>query len=129
VEEKGVALSLDLPAEPVPVVMDGFQMQRALVNLVNNAIEASGTGQNVLLTAADEKNHLAVRIRDHGSGMSKEALEKIFTPFYTTKKGGTGLGMPVAKKIIEAHKGKIRIESKQGAGTEVIVVLPYKDNN
>jgi two-component system, NtrC family, sensor histidine kinase HydH len=129
VEDKGVALSLDLPSEPVPVVMDGVQMQRALVNLVNNAIEASGTGQNVLLTAADEKNHLAVRIRDHGSGMDQEALDKLFTPFFTTKKGGTGLGMSIAKKIIEAHKGKIRIESKQGAGTKVIIELPYKDKN
>ena len=123
-EEKGVSLSLDLPADPVPVVMDGVQMQRALVNLVNNAIEASGTGQNILLTAADEKNHLAVRIRDHGSGMDQEALDKLFTPFFTTKKGGTGLGMSIAKKIIEAHKGKIRIESKQGTGTAVIITMP-----
>ncbi len=61
--------------------------------------------------------------------MSKDALEKLFTPFFTTKKGGTGLGMSIAKKIIEAHKGKIRMESKQGTGTEAIIDLPYKDKN
>jgi signal transduction histidine kinase len=120
-EERGVSLSLDLPVEPVPVVVDGEQMQRALVNLVNNAIEASGTGRDVALTAASGKKSAVIRVRDHGSGMDKEALEKIFTPFFTTKRGGTGLGMPVAKKIIEAHKGTIRIESNQGAGTEAII--------
>jgi len=126
-EEKGVNLSLDLPAEPMPVVMDGVQLQRALVNLVNNAIEASDTGQDVVLVAAFGEKARFIRIRDHGPGMDKEALEKLFTPFITTKKGGNGLGLSSAKKIIEAHKGTIRIESQQGTGTEVIIDVPYKD--
>ena len=126
-EEKGVSLSLDLPAEPMPVVMDGVQTQRALINLVNNAIEASDTGQNVELVAACGMKAPFIKIRDHGSGMDNEALEKLFTPFFTTKKGGNGLGMVIAKKIIEAHKGTIRIESQQGKGTEVIIDVPYKD--
>ncbi len=126
-EEKGVFLPLELPAESVPVVMDGEQMQRALINLFNNAIEASDPGQKVVLTVTDAKSHLNIRIKDHGSGMDKEALEKIFTPFFTTKKGGTGLGLPIVKKIIEAHKGTIRVESEQGTGTEVRIELPHKD--
>jgi two-component system, NtrC family, sensor histidine kinase HydH len=127
-EEKGVTLSLDLPAEPMPVVMDGVQLQRALVNLVNNAIEASDTGQDVALDAAFGEKSQFIRIRDHGPGMDKEALEKLFIPFITTKKGGNGLGLSSAKKIIEAHKGTIRIESQRGTGTEVIIDVPYKDN-
>ncbi len=126
-EEKGVFLPLDLPAESVPVVMDGEQMQRALINLFNNAIEASDAGQKVVLTVTDAKSHLEIRIKDQGSGMDKEALQTIFTPFFTTKKGGTGLGLPIAKKIIEAHKGTIRVESQQGTGTEVRIQLPHKD--
>jgi two-component system, NtrC family, sensor histidine kinase HydH len=126
-DEKGVSLSLDLPAEPMPIVMDGVQTQRALINLVNNAIEASDAGQNVVLVAARGKKTPIIRIRDHGSGMDKEVIEKLFTPFFTTKKGGNGLGMSMAKKIIEAHKGTIRIESQRGTGTEVIIQFPYKD--
>ncbi len=125
--EKVVSLSLALPAEPIPVAMDGIQMKRALINLVNNAIEASDTGQNVLLDAAHGKKTPIIRIRDHGCGMDKEALEKLFTPFYTTKKGGNGLGMSISKKIIEAHSGMIRIESQKETGTEVIIDVPYKE--
>jgi signal transduction histidine kinase len=128
-EEKGVSLSLELVAEPMPVVMDGVQTQRALINLVNNAIEASDTGQNVVLVVTRGKKTPVIRIRDHGSGMDKEALEKLFTPFFTTKKGGNGLGMSIAKKIIEAHKGTIRIESQQGTGTEVMIELPSKKSS
>ncbi len=125
-EEKGVFLHLELPAKSVPVVMDGEQIQRALINLFNNAIESSDTGQKVVLIVTDGKRHLNIKIKDHGSGMDKEALEKIFTPFFTTKKSGTGLGLPIAKKIIESHEGTIRVESEQGAGTEVKIELPHK---
>ncbi|MFC1833516.1 PAS domain-containing sensor histidine kinase [Thermodesulfobacteriota bacterium] len=126
-EDQGVLLPLDLPAESVPVVMDVEQMQRAFINLFNNAIEASDKGQQVVFTVTDSKSHLNIRIKDHGCGMDREALEKIFTPFFTTKKRGTGLGLPIAKKIIEAHNGTIRVESLQGAGTEVRIELPHKD--
>lgn len=126
-EEKDVSLSVDLPVDPTPVVVDGEQIQRALVGLVNNAIEASDTGQKVILTVACRKTHLVIRVKDHGSGMDKETLEELFTPFFTTKKGGNGLGMSIAKKIIEAHRATIRIESRQGKGTEVTLTVPYKD--
>jgi len=125
-EQKDVSLSLDLPAGPTLVIVDGEQVQRALVGLVNNAIEASDAGQNVILTVTCKKTHLIITVKDHGSGMDKETLEKLFTPFFTTKKGGNGLGMSIAKKIIEAHKATIRIESGHGKGTEATVVVPYK---
>jgi two-component system, NtrC family, sensor histidine kinase HydH len=127
-EEKSILLSLELPIEPVLFMVDGEQMLRALINLINNAIEASGTGQKVFFSAANGKKHLAIKIEDHGSGIDKEALGKLFIPFFTTKIGGNGFGMCIAKKIIEAHDGTIRIESQQGKGTEVIIEVPYKDN-
>ncbi len=126
-EEKDVLLSLDLPAEPTLVMVDGEQIQRALVSLVNNAIEASDAGHNVVVTVARRKTHLVITVRDHGSGMDKETLERLFTPFFTTKKGGNGLGMSIAKKIIEAHDATIRIESEQGKGTEATLVVSYED--
>ncbi len=124
-EEKGVKLSINLPVNPVNIVIDRHHIERAIVNLINNAIDASSKGQNVIIKAESEKDCLVIRIKDYGSGMDKETLENIFIPFYTKKSTGTGLGMSIAKKIIEGHNGKIHIKSQPGLGTEVIIELPY----
>jgi signal transduction histidine kinase len=123
-EERGVPLFIDTPDQPLNIVIDSFNMQRALVNLINNAIEASDKGQEVKVSAEVKQNYLSIRIKDHGSGMEEETLENLFTPFYTRKSGGTGLGMPIAKKIIEGHKGNIRVISQHSKGTEIIIELP-----
>jgi signal transduction histidine kinase len=124
-EETGVNLRRLLPKEPVMAAIDRFFMERALANLTNNAIEASQKGQNV--TIAVEKGHekAIIKIMDQGEGMDEETLAHSFTPFYTKKSNGTGLGMAIAKKIIEEHEGKICIHSRPGAGTEIVVALPY----
>jgi signal transduction histidine kinase len=126
-EQRGVILSIDLPSVPVNGSVDGFHLERALVNLITNAIEASGKDQRVSISMVTHKKTLAITIADSGSGMDDETLENIFVPFYTKKRGGTGLGMPIAKKIIEGHQGKMRINSKPGQGTEVTIVLPYEE--
>lgn len=123
---EGVNLLTRVPASPVYAELDSFHMERALINIVSNAIEASGRGQNVTVGTVPGKDTLAITIADQGPGMDSEAIENIFTPFYTKKQEGTGLGMPIAKKVIEAHKGKIHVQSKPGAGTEVMIELPYK---
>ncbi len=125
-EEKGVKLSINLPADSVNIAIDRHHLERAIINLLCNAIDASGKGQNVIISAEYEKDGLVIRIKDDGSGMDKETLENIFIPFYTKRSTGTGLGMPIAKKIIEGHQGKIHIKSQPGPGTEVIIELPYK---
>jgi signal transduction histidine kinase len=124
-EERDITLSIDMPDYPVNILMDSFQIMRALINTINNAVEASSTGQHVAVTISAGKKHLEISVKDYGSGMDKTTLENIFVPFYTKKAGGTGLGMPIAKKIIEGHKGIIRIDSHQWKGTEVNVALPY----
>ena len=123
-EETGVILSADIPDGLIPIEMDGVYMQRALINLVNNAMEASGKGQDVVISASAEKNHLIIKIKDNGSGIDKETINSIFTPFYSKKIGGTGLGMPIAEKIIKGHQGKIHINSHPGKGTEITIELP-----
>lgn len=126
----GISLSIDMPDYPVSILVDSFQMVRALVNLINNAIEASNKGQSVIITVAARKKHLEIRIKDQGFGMDKETVENIFVPFYTKKTGGTGLGIPIAKKIIAGHHGTTRIDSYPGKGTEVIlcclIKIPHK---
>jgi len=124
-EERNVLLSMPLASDPVKIEMDSFNLQRAITNLINNAIEASPKGERVLLRTETEKNHVVVKVRDFGPGMDKETLENVFIPFYSKKSTGTGLGMTIAKKIIEEHQGKIRLESRPGAGTEAIIELPF----
>jgi signal transduction histidine kinase len=121
-----VNLLTSVPASPVYAELDSFHMERALINLISNAIEASGRGQDVNVGTAPGKDTLTITIADQGPGMDRETIENIFTPFYTKKKEGTGLGMPIAKKVIDAHKGKIYVFSKPGEGTEVRIKLPYK---
>ncbi len=125
-EQKDVLLSIDLPQEPVDTSIDSFHLERAMVNLVTNAIEASDRNQSVSIVLAADKKVITIKIRDRGPGMDRETLESVFIPFYTKKRGGTGLGMPIAKKIIEAHRGNIRIDSKAGQGTEVTIELSYE---
>jgi len=127
-DAKGVILSMNIPEHSINIVIESFKIQRALVNLISNAIESSGKDQKVFINLTTRKNHLLIKIKDNGSGMDEETLENIFVPFYSKKLGGTGLGMPITKKIIDGHNGKIYVGSKQGAGTEVIIELPYNLN-
>jgi two-component system, NtrC family, sensor histidine kinase HydH len=123
-QEEGVALAVELTQEALPVEADAVHLERAIVNIINNAIDASDKGQNVIVRVTPEKQHLTISIRDSGAGMDSETLDNIFIPFFTKKSSGTGLGMPIAQKIIEGHKGRIFVSSRPAQGTEVKVVLP-----
>ena len=126
-DAKGVNLTVNLPAEPINMEIDKSHFNRVLINLINNAIDASNEGEMIIISATLEKDRLAIKIRDSGEGMDRETLENVFIPFYTTKKSsGTGLGMAIAKKIIEGHQGKINITSQPGSGTEIIIELPCR---
>ena len=125
-ERQKVTLSTDLPEEPLNALIGGAHMERAIINIISNAIDASGKGEKVTVAAAHGKNGLIIRIKDYGSGMDRETLDNIFVPFYTKKPVGTGLGMPIAKKIIEGHQGRIDIATQMGVGTEMIIELPYQ---
>jgi two-component system sensor histidine kinase HydH len=122
-EQKGVLIALDLPSATARMPLDSPQMERALANLISNAVEASRQGQSVSISAADNRKSFSITIRDQGPGMDRETLGHVFLPFFTKKNGGTGLGIPIAKKIIEGHNGNIRINSGSEFGTEVVVTL------
>lgn len=122
--ERGVALTANVPAEPVTIALDSFHVERALVNLIDNAIDASPGGGQVIVTTAADLQGMFITVKDHGAGMDGETMAHLFEPFYTTKIGGTGLGMPIAKKIFEEHGGTLAITSKPGGGTEARGRLP-----
>lgn len=128
-EAKGVSFRVNSPPEPLICKVDGFQLERALVNLIDNSVDASYQGGNVIVTIAGGNNMLTITIKDHGAGMDQETLDNLFTLTYTTKNEGTGFGVPISKRIIEAHGGTIRIKSKKKSGTEVLIDLPLKPAN
>jgi signal transduction histidine kinase len=107
------------------LVADGIRLRQALLNLVQNAIEAmSEQGTLTLTLATRDEHHVALSIEDTGCGISTEQQQRIFEPFFTTKDKGVGLGMSIVQKIIEAHGGTIQIESQEGQGTRVTLLLP-----
>jgi len=123
-EQEGVGLALSGTEQPLIVVVDRAYLERALVNLVNNAIEASQRGQSVSIRLLRRNDAALIKIRDYGKGMDRETLENLFIPFYSKKGSGTGLGMAVAKKIIEEHQGRITVKSRPALGTKIAVHLP-----
>ncbi|MEJ5225015.1 MAG: GAF domain-containing protein [Anaerolineales bacterium] len=117
-------LSLDIAPEAAYVLADSTQLARALGNLLQNAVEASA--DSIRISARlDEKTTAVITIRDNGAGMTPDLLEKVWTPFYTTKGSGhTGLGLPAALHVISQLQGSIQINSEPGKGTTVEVYLP-----
>ncbi len=105
------------------ILGDKAKLQTAFRNIVTNAVEAIGGEGNIRVEIRRNDDELTVSIRDSGPGISRETLERIFDPYFSTKQSGTGLGLPISKKIIEDHGGMIRIASEKGMGTVVAVIL------
>jgi signal transduction histidine kinase len=109
---------------------DGEKLRRVVINLIANGLDAmsdAGTTDPVLRISAGENlagTEAWVRVRDNGPGMDAETRRQIFDPFYTTKDEGTGLGLALSKKLVEAHAGSLEVESEPGLGTEFILVVP-----
>jgi signal transduction histidine kinase len=118
------------PCDSNPTAMlDEACMRAALLNLLLNAVQAMPTGGTLTITSATAGETLSLVITDTGSGMTEERVNKIFEPFNSDKPGGLGLGMPYAKKIIEEHGGQIRVESRLGEGTRVLITLLVEKNS
>jgi len=106
------------------ITADPQQMEQVFFNLVQNAIQAMENGGELTVTAEAVTGGIAIAFRDTGHGVSPANLDRVFQPFFTTKHRGSGLGLPIVKKIIEAHRGSIEIESTEGQGTEAKLRLP-----
>jgi signal transduction histidine kinase len=104
--------------------IDETQIQQVVTNLLLNAAHACENGGRVIVRVVGENGTAHVEVADNGSGMSPAEVERAFEPFYTTKAKGTGLGLPICKRIIDAHDGRIRIRSREGRGTKVLIDLP-----
>ncbi|MFO0805174.1 MAG: ATP-binding protein [Gemmataceae bacterium] len=107
-----------------PVSLDRELFEQALLNLLLNAEQAMPDGGTLSLICRAEGEHVCLDVIDTGCGMTAEQLQKVFRPFHTTKKNGTGLGLPTARKVILAHGGTIDMQSEPNRGTKVTIKLP-----
>ncbi|MCW3984463.1 MAG: ATP-binding protein [Candidatus Bathyarchaeota archaeon] len=107
--------------------VDVAKVSRVFVNLITNAFDAMPNGGTLTITAQSKPEEIQFQFKDTGQGIPKEAQKKLWTPLFTTKTKGMGLGLPICKRIVEAHGGKIMVESETGRGTVFHVTLPLKN--
>lgn len=120
------SLIKELSESPLMALIDRDKIKEAMLNLVTNANDATDHG-TVTIKSRREENEAVIEISDTGCGIKQENLKDIFNPFYTTKSGGTGLGLAVTRRIIEEHNGKIKVESAWGCGTVFRIYLPLEE--
>jgi signal transduction histidine kinase len=119
-----IRFEVDVPAGLPPVHVDRTLVARALTNLVENAVQAMPGGGLLRVTARVEGDRLAIRLTDTGPGMDATALARAFEPYFSTKTGGSGLGLANARRNIETSGGTVEIDSAPGAGATLTVRLP-----
>jgi two-component system sensor histidine kinase HydH len=125
--DKNIDIKLDLSQQPVSAQIDSDRFSQCLLNLYLNALQAMGKGgQLSIKDSVTHDNFIVIEIRDTGSGIKVENLNKIFDPYYTTKTKGTGLGLAIVHKIVEAHNGSIKVRSISGQVTSFIITVPAK---
>ena len=107
------------------VIVDGIRVRQAIINIVQNAIEAIGQdGRLTITTTTRDAATISITVQDTGCGLTEEAQQRMFEPFFTTKEQGTGLGMSIVHRILEAHHGSIEVASQPGQGATLTLALP-----
>jgi signal transduction histidine kinase len=125
---KSIVLNRAFSAAADIVEGDDYQLQQAFVNLFLNSLEAM-TPHGTLTVGTDPSNdrNLRVTVSDTGSGISPEIIDRLFEPFFTTKPNGTGLGLPITRRIIYEHGGSISVQSQPNKGATFTILLPTFD--
>ena len=125
-ESKGIVVNDKMNSRSFKLQADDDLLYRALMNIFINSIQAIDSAGTITVNVDEEKGGYRIEVEDTGSGITKENMKKIFNPFFTTKEKGTGLGLPIVRKIVEGHQGTIDVESQEGTGTKVTIHLPKK---
>ena len=120
----GVVIVKEWPKELPKVWADGAQVKQVFLNLLLNALQAMPEGGRLTIRLYVSGGTLLTAITDQGAGVPADVRAKLFEPFFSTKQGGTGLGLSISQRMIEGHNGRLRLFSKPGAGTSVVVRLP-----
>lgn len=121
-----ITLETDLRAAPMQG--DADQLHQLAINLLTNALKASPPGSAVRVATAVRSGDAVLEVRDHGEGIPHERLDEVWTPFVTTGGGGTGLGLPIVRRIVESHGGAVTLDSDPGTGTVATVRFPVRSD-
>jgi two-component system, NtrC family, sensor histidine kinase HydH len=124
-ERSGATLTIEVCPDPAVAIIDPGKVHQVVQNLVRNGIEAAGTNGHVSVGVAVENGALHIRVRDDGCGIPDAIRSRIYEPFFSTKEGGTGMGMAIVHNFVAMHGGKIDIESS-ASGTLVDVAIPRR---
>ncbi|HUI25143.1 MAG TPA: ATP-binding protein [Candidatus Kryptonia bacterium] len=123
-KQQRVGLAVAMPETSVPLVAHRDRLKQALLNIAANALEAMADGGQMAMAVEAANGFATISVRDSGPGIPPEVLDKIYRMYFTTKDGGTGIGLHVARAVVESHGGAIHVESQLGHGTCVRVTLP-----
>jgi two-component system, sporulation sensor kinase E len=126
-DNRGLTVKTRLARQLTATPVDPTQMQQVLVNLVKNAMQAMTKGGTLTLQTGESADGVWMSVADTGGGIPQEQINRIFEPFYTTKKAGTGLGLMIVQRIVRAHGGRIELESHVGRGTTFRIRLPLHE--
>jgi signal transduction histidine kinase len=111
------------------VIVDVEKMKRVFMNIITNAIDAMPEGGTLTIRSRKADGNVEITFTDTGAGMTRDTLEKLWNPLFTTKAKGIGLGLPIAKRFVEAHGGSISARSAAGEGSTFTVTIPTKPNS
>ncbi|HMO65674.1 MAG TPA: ATP-binding protein, partial [Verrucomicrobiota bacterium] len=123
-ENRGLRVVEELAVTLPPAQFDAGQLKQALVNLVKNAMHAMTRDGTLALETGVTADGVWVAVADTGHGMPAETLQRVFEPFYTTKRRGSGLGLMIVQRIVRAHRGRLEVQSEEGRGTRFRLWLP-----
>lgn len=125
-EAEHVLLRATLPPEAVRCRVDVKLIKQAVLNLMINALQAMHDGGELLIRMESTREEVTIEVTDTGMGIAPDDLSKIFQVYYSTKKGGTGLGLPTTRRIVREHGGSIQVHSEPGTGTRFVLTLPVE---
>ncbi len=123
-QERNVNVRIESQGAIPSVLLDAMKMKQVLINLIMNAVQASPQGEIVTVSSYREESQFIIDVSDHGCGIPLDKRESIFAPFFTTKREGTGLGLPIAKKIVEAHGGHMEVVDNPEKGITFRIFIP-----
>ena len=125
-EDTNIRCTFHAPDNLKPVSIDQMRLREAIVNLLKNSYEAVGTSGAIDIYAYEDSDSLCLDIKDSGCGMDPQTLDQLYTPFFTSKDKGNGLGLVITKSIIEAHGGSLTCQSMPQKGTTFTISLPFE---
>ena len=126
-QSHSITIRQGLYEKPLICKVDAGMLKQVLLNLFINAQQAMSDGGELLIRTSRQKDQAIIQVSDTGSGIEPDKLSHIFDVYYSSRPHGSGLGLPTAKKIVEAHKGTITVDSEAGKGTLFTIQLPLQD--